>query len=137
MFSWVSYLPRGREVEDKFFAEMVGKLYERLSRMLCLRSAHDTWELPGSLIIPGAEQQCRFGEVVRQRCRGLDFVHDEMKAGLAGEATIFEKLGCLRFSADHLLLCLDDTKWIARQVERWPHRSPCLSIVHGVIVTES
>ena len=66
-FLWTKYLPLAREVEDPFFAHMAGRLYEQLSGMKCLMSAHDTWALPGSLIIPGAEQKCRFGEVCRKR----------------------------------------------------------------------
>ena len=117
-YRWTDFLPEQREVDDPFFQIFVKKLYAMLSDEPCLPSARGPWQSPKTLLIPGREQKCGFGEILHIACPGKDFAHDSVRAGLRTE--VFMQLGCQQFQpTNELLQCLGVEWWLASQPDNW------------------
>jgi hypothetical protein len=74
------YLPLSTDIPDPFFQNLVRKLYTKLEGFTCLISTSGLWKLPSQLLIPGAEEVCRFGEVLLEMT-DLEFLHEKTQAG--------------------------------------------------------
>ena len=72
---------------------------------------------PHRLLIPGAEAALGFSEVLCEMCDGLNFIHEQVGAGLYSK--VCYRLGCTAFKPEHLLHCLDAERWLAGKPDSW------------------
>ena len=110
------YLPLSTDIPDPFFQNLVRKLYTKLEGFTCLISTSGLWKLPSQLLIPGAEEVCRFGEVLLEMT-DLEFLHEKTQAG--AYSALLQNLGCFQFQPNDLLSCLNAEYWLASQDDEW------------------